>query len=93
MSGESYNKLPKDLQELLDRKMKDFIDLERKLNMEYEQTSVEAMKAAGIEFTTLTDEQRQMFKDATASIVDMARKDAGDELVDLFLSEVEKAQK
>jgi len=93
MSGESYNKLPKDLQELLDRKMRDFIDLERKLNMEYEQTSVEAMKAAGIEFTTLTDEQRQMFKDATASIVDMARKDAGDELVDLFLSEVEKAQK
>lgn len=93
MAADSYNKLPKDLQQLLDKKMRDFIDLERQMNLDYEQSSVQKMKDAGIEFTYLTDEQRQMFKDATANIVDMARKDAGDELVDLFLSEIEKAQK
>ncbi len=93
MAGDSYNKLPKDLQELLDKKMREFIELERQMNVEYEQTSIKAMQDAGIEFTTLTDDERQQFKDATADIVDLARKDAGDELVDLFLSEVEKAQK
>jgi len=93
MAGESYNKLPADLQELLDKKMAEFIDLERDLNVQYEGTSLQAMKDAGLQVTELTDEQKQQFKDATAGIIDLVRETSGDELTDLMLSEVERLSK
>jgi len=90
MAQSSYDKLPADLQELLDRKMRDFIDLEREMNVQFDESSLQAMLEAGIEVIELTDDEMQQFKDATAPLLDTIRETAGDSIVDLLLSEVER---
>jgi C4-dicarboxylate-binding protein DctP len=93
MSRDSYNKLPKDLQELLDKKMREFIELERQLNVEYEQTIIKAMKEAGIEFTTLQMSRDRCSRTLPRILLTWPERYAGDDWSTCFLSEVEKAQK
>lgn len=92
MAKDSFNKLPADLQELLVKKIGEFVTLERKLNKEYDEKCLKAMADSGIKVTELTAEQLQAFKDATAKVIDTIKKDAGEDLVKLMLSEAEKVK-
>lgn len=90
MNPDAYNELPEDLQTLLSSKIKEFVDLERSYSRDYDARDLQAMKDKGVMVTELTPEQHALFKKATEPVVDMIRKDAGDEAVDKTLAEVEK---
>jgi len=63
MNKDVWASLPADLQELMNKKMKELIDLEREYNGRDMEKYTTAMKEKGIEFIELTDEEHQQFVD------------------------------
>lgn len=92
MNKDVWASLPADLQKLMNKKMKEFIDLERKYNGRDMERYTTIMKAKGIEFIELTDEEHQQFVDATKGTVELIKKTVGDELVGEFLDAVKEAE-
>jgi len=92
MNQDVWKSLPADLQELMNRKMKEFVDLEREYNGRDMEKYTQAMKDKGIEFIELTDEEHQQFVDKTSGTVEIIREKVGDQLVDDFIAAVNESQ-
>ena len=92
MNQDVWNSLPADIQEMMNKMMKEFIDLERQYNGRDMEKYTQAMKDKGIEFIELTDEEHQQFVDKTQGTVEVIREKVGDELVDEFIAAVKKAE-
>ncbi|MPM24386.1 hypothetical protein SDC9_70868 [bioreactor metagenome] len=92
MSNDAWNKLPADLQELLQEEIAKFCQLERDINKANDEAFLKKMEDAGLKTYTPTAEQAQMFKDATANVEDKVRTDCGDELVDQFIQAATDAE-
>lgn len=92
MNQDVWNSLPADIQELMNKAMKDFIDLEREYNGRDMEKYTQAMKDKGIEFIELTDEEHQQFVDKTQGTVELIRKKLGDQIVDDFIAAVKEAE-
>jgi len=93
MNMKAWESLPADLQEIMNKNMKDFIDLEREYNGRDMEQYTQAMIDKGVEFIELTEEEHKQFVDKTASTVDIIRGKVGDKLVDDFIAAVENAKK
>ena len=91
MSNSAWNSMPEDLQQLLQEEIAKVCQLEREYNQRDDEAYLQKMLDSGMTAYTPTEAEAQQFIDATAGIVDMIRKDVGDELVDAYIAAVEKA--
>lgn len=78
--------LPENVQKALQDGFAKVIDEQRERSVKDEQTYIKNMQNAGIEYTELTDEERQAFADLVKPVHDEFRKVVGDEIFDLALS-------
>jgi C4-dicarboxylate-binding protein DctP len=85
--------LPEDLQKILTDNVDEFVQLERERSKAYDERDIEAMKEKGVSVYELTTEEYQQMVDATAPVIDVVRKQAGDEAVDKVLAAVEELRK
>lgn len=93
MSRDAWDELPEDLQAIVVEYMKKFVDLERKYNSRDVENYKVKMQEAGLKIYTPTPDEAKLFIDATKDIINLIRKQVNnDALVDLYLSEVEKAR-
>lgn len=93
MSNDAWNSLPADLQPLVQEYAQKFCQYERELNAQNDKDYLESMKKeTGLQVYTPTDEQKQLFIDATADVEDMIREKVGNELVDAYLKAVKEAK-
>lgn len=93
MSNDAWNSLPADLQTLVQEYAQKFCQYERELNAENDKDYLEIMKKeTGLQVYIPTEEQKQLFVDATADVEDMIREKVGDELVDAYINAVKEAK-
>ena len=87
-----WNNLPADLQQILQDGMQEAANFCNSALDEENAKMVEDMEAAGVEMIYLTDEARQGFKDATASVWPMLQEKYP-EFYDVFTSALNRTQK
>ena len=92
MSTACWNKLPADLQELMAEYGAKYCQYEREFNLQNEEEYMQLMIDDGLQVYYPTDEQKQMFVDATAGVEASVREKVGDELVDAYKAAVEQAK-
>lgn len=88
----ALEKMPKDLQDVFQKNIDEFVKIEREKSRAYDERDIEAMKKAGVSVYTLTDDEYRQMVDATASVKDVVRDLAGDEVMDKVLAQIEKLQ-
>ena len=92
MSSDCWNRLPADLQALMEEYGKKYCQYEREFNLQNEKDYMAEMESKGLQVYYPTDEQKQMFIDATSSVEASIRDKVGDKLVDSFKAAVEANQ-
>ena len=93
VNPDAIEKMPKDLQEIFQKNIDEFVQNEREKSKAYDERDIEEMKKAGVSVYTLTDDEYQQMVDATASVKDVVRGIAGDEVMDKVLAQVEELRK
>lgn len=69
-----YQELPDDLREVVDKAAEAAVETNRTLSIELENEYIATIEGGGCQITHLTDEQRQVFRDATAGCYDWFRQ-------------------
>ena len=92
MSSACWNKLPADLQALMEEYGAKYCQYEREFNQQNEVDFLAEMEADGLQVYYPTDEQKQMFVDATAGVEAAIREQVGDGWVDMFKAAVEEVK-
>lgn len=69
-----YQDLPDDLREVVDKAAEAAVETNRTLSIELENEYIATIEGGGCQITHLTDEQRQVFRDATAGCYDWFRQ-------------------
>ncbi|MFV0491393.1 MAG: TRAP transporter substrate-binding protein [Pseudorhodobacter sp.] len=88
INKEWFDSLPEDLQQVVDQAM----DTAEEFQWQLQDEMLGEQRAAieeHMEIIDLTEEELQQFRDATASIQDMVRKEIGDEMVDTLISAID----
>lgn len=85
--------LPEDLQQILVKNIDEFVKIEREKSRAYDERDIKTMTEKGVSVYTLTDEEYSQMVEATASVIDEVRKQAGDEVVDKVLAQVAELRK
>lgn len=93
MSTAKWNELPADLQELMQEYATKYCQYEREFNLQNDEEYLVEMVEDGLQVYYPTDDQKQLFIDATADVENMIREKVGDELVDSYKAAVEAAKK
>lgn len=86
MSKSFHDNLDDDIRTVIDEGCAEMLTELREAKKTEEQNAIKAMQEAGLEYTTLTDEQMQLFKDRVTPIYDDYRAIVGDDVMDLALS-------
>lgn len=84
-----YESLPEAHQEILQTAMDDAVQYDRKLVNEQEQDHLKVIKDAGVEVTTLTDEQYEAFAEMAEDVNLEYRDQIGAELFDAWMASIE----
>lgn len=92
VAGKTWDSLPADLQEILQKGIDDYVALEREYNIRDDEKCLQLMKDAGLQVYEPTEADFAEFREATSGIEAMIRKNVGDEIVDEFLQAVEDAK-
>ena len=92
MSNDCWNRLPEDLQALMEEYGAKYCQYEREFNLQNEEDYLAEMEANGLQVYYPTDEQKQQFVDATAGVEAAIREQVGDEWVDSFKAAVEEVK-
>ena len=87
-----WNNLPEDLQQIVSDGMAEATAYANEVLAEEEAEMLKEMTDGGVEYIELTDESRQEFKDATASVWPMLQEQYP-EFYDVFVSALERTQK
>ena len=86
MSREYFDSLPDDIQQIICDGMEAVVAELRQTMMEDEENAIQAMEDAGIEVTTLTEEEYRLFQEKVQPIYDEYREIVGSDVMDLALS-------
>lgn len=85
-----FNSLPADLQEILEEYLDIYIDVQRQASVDLDDYWFEKMEENGNIIVELTEEEKQSFKDATATLGDSVAKQSGQEAYDKVMEGLEK---
>ncbi|MBM4761089.1 TRAP transporter substrate-binding protein [Bacillus sp. B15-48] len=83
-----YNNLPEDLQKVVMDATVETRDFNRQLSKQDEDASLELLTAEGMEYTELTDEQKQGFQEAMSTVYEDVKGQIGEEIFDKLMGEV-----
>jgi tripartite ATP-independent transporter DctP family solute receptor len=86
VSKKWYDSLPQDLKKVFDEGIKQYEKTYVKRYFDYDDECLETMKKAGVKVNTLTEEQRQKFKDMCKPIYEDYKKVVGKDLMELAIS-------
>lgn len=92
MSKDAWNRLPADLQALMEEYGAKYCQYEREFNQQNEKDYMAEMEAKGLQVYYPTEEEKQLFVNATSAVEESIRAKVGDDLVDAFKSAVEAAK-
>ncbi len=90
MSAESFAKLDDAQKQAVREAAKVAITFQRELNQSAEKVALEKVQAGGIQLTTLTVDEMQPFVKSTEPAIPLVKEKCGDEIFDLFTSELKK---
>lgn len=85
MNDDFYNELPEDLQELLMEASEEFREQQRELAQQQDTEFMEQLEAEGMQINDLTDEQRDVFREAAAPVYEKYEDQIGADLIDRAL--------
>jgi len=80
-----YEGLSDENRMIIDEAVVEATNYEREISKQKDLESEEAIKAAGVEIIELTDEEKNMFKEKLAPLLDQVKEKAGTEIVDIFI--------
>ena len=86
MNNDFYNELPEDLQGLVMEASEEFRTEQRILAQEQDVEFLTKLKESGMKVNDLTEEQRNVFRDAAKSVYDQYVPEIGEDLVDKALA-------
>jgi tripartite ATP-independent transporter DctP family solute receptor len=89
MSAETFQKLDDAQKQAVRESAKVAISFQRELNQAAEKIALKKVQEGGIKVTTLTVEEMQPFVKATQPAIPMVKEKSGDEIFNLFMSEIE----
>lgn len=87
-----FSSLPAKYQTVLKEEAKHWSDVERQLNTEQAERSIQKLKDSGMQIVDLSDQDKQAFREATQPVYDMYRKQLGDAMIDDLLNAVAEAE-
>ncbi len=82
MNKDFFDGLPEDLQVLVEKASEDYRDSQRKLATEQDAEWIELIKEEGMQVNELTEEQLEVFKEASEPIYEKYRDKIGGDLMD-----------
>jgi len=85
MNKPFYDKLPKDLQEVVRTGYKEAAQMQRKLQVESEELAKNELIAAGIKINELTDQQRALFREKCKPVYDWLGDKIGKDFVNKWV--------
>ena len=85
MNNDFYNELPEDLQGLVMEASEEFRTDQRILAQEQDVEFLDKLKESGMKVNDLTEEQRNVFREAAKSVYDQYVPQIGEDLVDMAL--------
>ncbi len=91
INKEWYDSLPQDLQQVVDQALEDAEDFQWQLQDEMLGEQRAAIEEH-MEIIDLTEEQLQLFRDATAPIEQMVRDEIGDEMIDTLMGSIQQGR-
>lgn len=83
INSDFFNSLPEDLQQIVLEGAEKYRDEQRKLADQQDVEMLEALKESGMEINELTEEQKQVFIDATLPVYDQFKEELGEGLIEL----------
>ncbi|MDU5081691.1 TRAP transporter substrate-binding protein [uncultured Tissierella sp.] len=89
-SDDWYNKLPKDIQEILYEKGREIAKWQRQAVQEEEKNYLQTIKDAGVNVVELSPEEKEKMKEITLSVHQEYVKLFGNEILDKTYEEIEK---
>lgn len=92
MSIDAWNRLPADLQALMEEYGAKYCQYEREFNLQNDEEYLKEMEDGGLQVYYPTDEEKAQFVEATKNVEATIRGKVGDELVDAYLAAVEAAK-
>lgn len=90
MSGDTWAQLSDSEKQAVKDAAKTAIAFQRDLNQKAEKEALNKVQEGGIQVTTLSVEQMQPFVDATQPAIPLVKEKCGDEIFNLFTSELKK---
>ena len=87
-----FTSLPEEYQNIIQEEASNWSDIERQLNTEQVERGIKKLEDYGMRIVTLSDEDKQAFREATQPVYDMYREQLGDETIDDLLKAVEEAE-
>lgn len=84
MSKAAWEKLPTDLQSLMEEYGSKYCQYEREFNKENDDEYLNVMENAGLQVYYPTEDEKRLFVDATSGVEGLIREKVGDELVDAY---------
>lgn len=90
MNNEFYEELPEDLQEIVMDGARMFRDEQRKLAHEQDDEYLEVLKEEGVQVNDITEEQREMFIEATQPVFEKYDEKLGNNLIDELFEAIEE---
>lgn len=81
-----FNKLPKDVQDILLASAKEALDYERKISFDQEEKAKQKFKDHGIQVTEISPEQLKEWQNATKPVYDQFKDKIGQYLIDMVVN-------
>lgn len=89
INDSAYQKLPEDLQEILNEEAQNWAEIERQMNQDQEAKGREVVEEHGVEITELSDEEFNEFRDLATPVVQEYRDVVGADIFDLLMEKLE----
>ena len=92
MSNDAWNRLPADLQKLMEEYGAKYCQYEREFNMQNDEEYLKKMQDDGLQVYYPTDAEKQLFVEATSGVEQLVRDKVGNEIVDSYKAAVAAAK-
>tara|TARA_R110002167_G_scaffold204404_7_gene408508 strand:+ start:4187 stop:5206 length:1020 start_codon:yes stop_codon:yes gene_type:complete len=87
-----FERLPTEYQSIIEEEARNWSTTQRELNAEQENKGLKKLKDEGMQVVSLSDQDKQKFREQTKPVYDTYRKQLGDDLIDELMQVVAEAE-
>lgn len=88
-----FERLPDEYQTIIQEEARNWSRVQRELNAEQVSEGLQKLRDEGMQVVTLSDQEKQQFREQTQPVYDTYRKQLGDEIIDELMQAVAEAEK